>query len=160
MVQEGEEEDVSEEETHRDIFKCILRESNEYEVNFTSQREVQIDEKGTITYLSQRQSSQEEDEDGLVFVVYDGEEASILNCEHRSGGIAPVQFLGACIDTGAQKSVIGKKPALAFFSYIGEEFELTTQNRAARFMFGNRRHVGLGRVQIRIPINESHVLCP
>ena len=46
MAQEGEEEeDISEDETDREIFDGILRESNGHEANFTSQCEVQIDEK-------------------------------------------------------------------------------------------------------------------
>ena len=153
------EEDVFEEETDREIFECILRESNELGVNFTSERGVPIAEKRTTTYASQRLIPQEEGEDGLVFVVYDREEASIVKCEHGSGRIAQIEF-GACVDAGAQKSVIGKQPAPAYFRYIGEEFRPILQNRPARFKFGNRRHVGIGCVQIRIPINESHVLCP
>ena len=160
-AQEGEHEaDFSEEQSDREIFKCILRESDEYEVNFAAQREVRIDETAITTFPPQRQSLQEKEKDGCLFVVYDEEEASILKCEHASGGMAQVEFLGACIDTGAQMSVIGKQQAMTYFSYIGEEFKPTRQNRPARFNIGNRRHVGLGHVQIRIPIDDSHVLCP
>ena len=103
-AQGGEEEgDFAEEQTDREIFECILREFDKYEVNLVSQGEVQIDERGTTTGFSQRLSYFEEDEDGFVFVVYEREEASIQKCDHTSDGIAKVNFLGACIDTGAQK---------------------------------------------------------
>lgn len=76
------------------------------------------------------------------------------------GTSTDVPFLGACIDTGAQKSVIGKQQALAYFRFIGEEFRPSMPRHELKFKFGNRSHIGLGRVDIWIPINETHVICP
>lgn len=112
------------------------------------------DESTLRHYISQ------EDKDDSVFVVFEEENFSIPKSQRAHGKSTNVLFPGACIDTGAQKSVVGKEQALAYFKFIGEEFKPSVPKRKLNFKFGNRRHVGLGRVEVRNPINETRVLCP
>lgn len=159
-VQEGKaEEDVFGEQTAREILECILRESEQYKVNFVRKRQVQIDEKATTTCPSNGLSLVEDGKDVFLFVVYDEEEASILKCDYPSACIAK-EFLGACADTEAQMFVIGRQNALAYFNFTVEELKTSAPNRTTRFKFGNRPQFGLCRVEIRMPIDDSQFLCP
>ena len=158
--EEVEEKDIPEKQTDREIFECILEESSQYEVDCTSPRPLHSNET-----LSQEEDSlhlyfSQQDREDYVFVVYEGDTASIFKSDHVFGTDKDVPFLGACIDTGAQKAVIGKKQALAYFRLIGEEFRRRKHGHGLKFKFGNRCHIGLGRVEIRIPINGTYVLCP
>lgn len=60
-----------------------------------------------------------------------------------------LKFNGACIDTGAQKTVIGKKQARAYCQSQGMTMRL--QKSQTAFKFGNGKHDSLGMIPIRIP---------
>lgn len=65
-------------------------------------------------------------------------------------------FHGVCIDTGAQRSVIGNPQAMAYAEFMGIECEAGPSEGRRVYKFGSRRHVGLGYMSIRIPIDYQH----
>lgn len=64
-----------------------------------------------------------------------------------------IHFQGGCIDTGAQRTVIGKKQALAICQSQGTKLKLIKSNTI--FKFGNGRHNSLGILKIRIPTRDG-----
>ena len=67
-------------------------------------------------------------------------------------------FLGARIDTGAQKSVIGTSQAKAYSEFMNSPYRLRQHAQKMSFKFGNKRHNGLGEVEIRIPVDGDFFL--
>lgn len=64
------------------------------------------------------------------------------------------KFEGACVDSGAQVTVIGKPQASAYAAEYGSSPRLGETKRTYRF--GDERHVGLGTINIDIPVSGSH----
>lgn len=64
------------------------------------------------------------------------------------------QFEGACIDSGAQLSCIGKKQAMLYCRAIKKPFKITKSDR--QYKFGNIRYRGLGDIVIRLPVSNDH----
>lgn len=64
-----------------------------------------------------------------------------------------IQFQGACIDTGAQNTVIGRRQALAICQSQGTKLKLSKSSTT--FRFGNGRHNSLGILKIRIPTKDG-----
>lgn len=65
---------------------------------------------------------------------------------------------GACVDTGAQRSVIGVHQAKAYCNELNYPFNPKKGGRKHRFKFGNTIFTGLGLIEIRIPLNEDSYL--
>ena len=65
-------------------------------------------------------------------------------------------FLGAGIDHAAQKTVIGKMQAQAYYDFSNVNFELQTDAPPRTFSFGTHEHSSMG--TIRVPIAESHFI--
>ena len=61
---------------------------------------------------------------------------------------------GACLDTGAQRTVIGLRQAKAYCRYTGTKFRLVSSKN--RYRFGNDRQSSLGSLTIQIPFLDSH----
>lgn len=66
-----------------------------------------------------------------------------------------VHFYGACIDTGAQRSVIGIKQAEAYCRMLGIEMRKDADKRIRRFRFGKDIQDSVGSLQIRVPIKDD-----
>lgn len=64
-------------------------------------------------------------------------------------------FLGACIDSAAQKSIIRKQQAQACSDFRILRYTPATSS-VKRFSFGSNRHHGLGCIDIRVPVTDCH----
>lgn len=62
-----------------------------------------------------------------------------------------MSFHGACIDTGAQRALIGEEHPIEYFKMNNLPFELTSNSMMISFKFGNKIHPGVGEIKIRIP---------
>lgn len=60
-------------------------------------------------------------------------------------------FLGACLDTGAERTVIGRRQAAAYAHFAGKELHLAEPKNAA-FRFGGSDYPSLGVLSIRVPL--------
>ena len=65
-------------------------------------------------------------------------------------------FLGACIDSAAQKTIIGKGQAQAYCDFSNIPFELRDDTPRRNFGFGTHKHRSIGTLFVRLPINDSH----
>jgi hypothetical protein len=61
---------------------------------------------------------------------------------------------GACVDTGAQKTVIGLPQAMAYCRFVGTKFKLQRSNNVYRFGVGKQD--SLGSIAIH---KQTSVLC-
>jgi len=68
---------------------------------------------------------------------------------------AKEKFQGACLDTGAQHTVIGKPQAEAYRASIGKEADLETAKEMRSYRLGGCAFDTLGAVSIRLPIAEG-----
>ena len=74
----------------------------------------------------------------------------------RTSGRMRRQFHGACVDTGAQKSVIDNRQAKAYCRRHKLKFKLDPSITC--FRFGDRSYPSLGSMMIRIPIPNGSFL--
>ena len=88
--------------------------------------------------------------------VEDGENIFVVN----ESSVVPdnLPFLGACVDSAAQKTVIGELQAKAYCEFMNIPFAPNTSSTGTVFRFGTHRHKGLGKLEIRIPITDFHFL--
>lgn len=70
---------------------------------------------------------------------------------YRSG-----EFVGACLDGGAEKSLIGLKQTKAYSRMVGSKFKLGPS--CYSFKFGDLIETSLGRMEIRVPTPQSSFL--
>ena len=75
-----------------------------------------------------------------------------------SSETSPVEFLGACIDTGMQRSVIGKKQAGAYCEFTSILFQLESVTHPPVYKFGERHYKGFGKLSLRIPTSIYHFI--
>lgn len=66
------------------------------------------------------------------------------------------EFLGACIDSGAQRTVIGHKQAEAYTALTGIRKADKARGNMPKYKFGDTTHDGLGKMKVRIPIKEDY----
>lgn len=69
-------------------------------------------------------------------------------------------FQGACVNTGATESVLGRFQAEAYSNFTGNDF-LLQKNRKHRyryFTFGKQRIASCGKIWTRIPIGKEFSL--
>lgn len=66
-------------------------------------------------------------------------------------------FWGACIDSGAQRTVIGRKQADAYIRQTGDKNAFTRDNKnyLAQFRFGNSNHKCHGILKICMPVADD-----
>lgn len=64
------------------------------------------------------------------------------------------EFHGACLDTGAQRSVIGKSQPLAYYRFMGIPLVLS-DSKPKVYKFGSHRKVSVGKAKFRIPYADS-----
>lgn len=65
-------------------------------------------------------------------------------------------FIGACLDIGAQRSVIGEKQAKAYCRAAGRKYNLSRSHYS--FMFGGGLYASLGSMEMRIPTPDGAFL--
>lgn len=63
-------------------------------------------------------------------------------------------FEGACIDSGATLTVIGRRQAEMYSKLIG--VQLAQKKSGTRYRFGDNVHQGHGKIRIRIPVGLKH----
>lgn len=70
------------------------------------------------------------------------------------------EFWGACIDSGAQRTVIGRKQARAYIRQVGDKKSMIRHhsNKAARFRFGDTNHQCDGVLLIHMPVADDLVV--
>lgn len=77
-------------------------------------------------------------------------EANVSECLLAAAADTNV-FLGACLDTGAERTVIGRRQAAAYAHFAGKELHLAEPKNAA-FRFGGSDYPSLGVLSIRVPL--------
>ena len=65
-------------------------------------------------------------------------------------------LFGACIESAAQKTVIGRMQAKAYCDFANVAFELQTDGPRRTFSFEPQDHASIGTILMRVPITESH----
>jgi len=71
---------------------------------------------------------------------------------------ATEEFQGACLDTGAQRTVIGKSRADAYLASIGNDIQLDKAKHPRRFRLGGSDYDTVGAVRIRFPVANDYFL--
>jgi len=85
-----------------------------------------------------------------IFNVLNVETADVLLSSDAGG------FQGVCLDIGAQRSVVGRKQAMAYCRKLGKKFH-PKQSKFA-FRFGNEVFASLGTIPVRIPTPDGSFL--
>ena len=67
-----------------------------------------------------------------------------------------VEFNGACIDCGAQGSVVGQPQAKAFCQDMSMEYVLDASGHPRRFKFGDCAQNSKGTLEFRIPVGQNY----
>ena len=67
-------------------------------------------------------------------------------------------FHGICIDSAAQRSVVGVEQAKAYCNLFNLPFSPSKENERAIFSFGTHKHFGLGSLTVRIPVAPTHFI--
>lgn len=70
----------------------------------------------------------------------------------------PPHFEGACIDSGAQKTVIGLLQVRAYCTLLNADLDDVLKGQKLLFTFGNKKHKGLGHITIRMPVSNGFFL--
>lgn len=154
--------------TDREIFECIIGGSDSFNVKFVSPHRPQYrlesfgssppGSEGSHASDSKKSQAKGKDvQDEYVFTVFDEGSATVYSTGLTVSREGP-EFLGACIDTGAQKSLIGNKQAVAYSNHIGQELKLSKHLGKTMFKFGDHRHKGLGTIEVRIPTDDKYYL--
>lgn len=68
----------------------------------------------------------------------------------------PKRFKEACINFGAQLTIIGESQAKNYCKEYGETIKKFLSDH--KYRFGRKRHRAVGSIKIRLPISESHVI--
>lgn len=103
------------------------------------------------------QDLSKDDREQLFTVFEDVVSAEVMvNLSHEDSRSA--LFLGACIDTSAQRSVIGRKQAVAYCAFSGILFQVDTVCKHRVYKFGEKRYKGLGTLLIRIPVDADRFI--
>lgn len=65
----------------------------------------------------------------------------------------------ACVDSGAQRTLIGKKHALLHIEKSGVGSSMLQKFHRQHYKFGDRLHQGIRALQVDIPVEEDYVIC-
>lgn len=70
------------------------------------------------------------------------------------------EFWGARIDSGAQQTVKGVKQAPAYLRQTNDNSKIKKENQTPKkhFRFGNKAHVSIGIIEVRMPVADDVVL--
>ncbi|CDF36525.1 unnamed protein product [Chondrus crispus] len=89
----------------------------------------------------------------------DGEAISHVYLTSKSWNVTVGDpFHGICIDSAAQRSVVGVEQAKAYCSLFNVPFSPSASNARNIFSFGTHKHVGLGLLTVRVPIAPTHFI--
>lgn len=69
------------------------------------------------------------------------------------------KFNGACVDSGAQRAVVGKKQALRYIEESDVTIGVLKRSVSRRYKFADRSNQGIGALQVNIPVKEDYVIC-
>jgi len=69
-----------------------------------------------------------------------------------------VDFLGACLDTGAQRTVIGMQQAEAYIKFTGGTGTIKKVGPKTVYKFGGGKHDTVGCLDIRVPITAEFII--
>lgn len=103
---------------------------------------------------SQEQDSDQEDESAPPVTDTNHVYVTSQTCTIPSEDV----FRGLCIDSAAQKSVIGLPQAQAYCGLFDIQLQPSTKKAKNVFSFGTHKHPGLGTMDIRVPIFPTHFL--
>lgn len=67
-------------------------------------------------------------------------------------------FQGACVDSGAERSVIGKPQAEAYYCWLGKDADLELAAAPQVYGFGGGLHKSVAKAHVRIPFAGDFVL--
>jgi len=90
----------------------------------------------------------------MIFFILSEQQKTSFEILHQN--LKTARWHGACLDTGAQSTVIGLRQAHAYCKFMGTKFKPTPSAR--RFKFGRDEQTSLGRIAIRIPIHGWNIL--
>lgn len=65
-------------------------------------------------------------------------------------------FSGACLDSGAQRTVIGQLQANAYMKIVGNEYETVQRCMSKMFRFGTSVHESVSVIKIWLPLGDDH----
>lgn len=68
------------------------------------------------------------------------------------------EFAGACVDSGAQKTVIGADQARSYCALVNGQMKRVDGLQKLIYTFGSHQHSGIGQVNILVPISHSFFL--
>lgn len=108
-----------------------------------------LDEGSTVSFLSCQS------ELSVAYPQGHGESVEVLISETSKESET---FHGAYIGTGAQRTVVGEKQARAYCTDSRIPFELSSPGNVGSYKFGERKHVGLGILNVRIPMDNLYFL--
>lgn len=72
-----------------------------------------------------------------------------------TGGAGTTRFEGACLDTGATRTVVGRPQADAY-SRLNRGTASISAGAPANFLFGGVASPSLGTIDIRVPLGDGH----
>lgn len=72
----------------------------------------------------------------------------------RHSAMAEPKFHGACLDTGAQRSVVGRNQAVAYYRFMGLPLVLSGSSPNV-YRFGSQKRVSVGKAKFRVPYAEG-----
>jgi len=67
-------------------------------------------------------------------------------------------FEGACLDTGAQRTVIGEAQARAFSHFSANSRQLKLSKVSKIYRFGRGRHKAIGTMDIDVPLGSTFIM--
>ena len=101
--------------------------------------------------------------DNIVIEDTENDDLNTIYAVHSSYIITnsdETEFNGACVDSAAQRTVIGRKQALAYCSAYGiDPCFKKHDGYSPIFSFGTHRHKAEGYLDVRIPVHDSGFIC-
>jgi hypothetical protein len=94
-----------------------------------------------------------------TFIIFEREDISCFQIPSDSSHKLEshnISWNGACVDMGAQKTVIGLPQAKAYCRFIGKKFKLKQNNNVYRFGVGKQK--SLGSLRITLPTPDSPII--
>ena len=124
-----------------------------------------VHEEVDINHSSIRIIAQEDAESSEDGTSYAGEEmVTVFEDEGEevvigmSSDTNPTEFLGDCMDTGAQRSVIGRRQAADYYEFMSLSFQLDAETHPHIYKLVERSYKGLGALKLRIPTELYHFI--
>lgn len=128
-----------------EVFQALLTKA-EVDINLSSMEAAAQNE------VSFETSSVEVEDGEQLYTVFDDTSPGELLSGMGSSESEPTDFLGACIDTDAQMSVIRKRQAIFYCVLTSMPFQVDAGTPQRVYKFDERRYTGLDKLDIRIPV--------